>query len=274
MCDRIRRRAYAYPCVVDSVPRQTGGVMRRDKGFRRRLYLGLLWFPVSWLLLTHGQLSWSLRLIVAASLYLGLLAFIVVVAAVRLRLSGAPVRGLFRREIWVAPRRTSNIPAPVEEYLPKLVWVARNREPARLRPLLIDGPLLTRDNIRYTAVLATSLAASLVERVAQSSADGDKAIEDLLTEALDIAPLLPVEPGSEALSAWLTQFRGGEMTYRFPGWVGFELSHLCALIALGAGAATKTALGRQEIFDQYHDVADAFTHGHRMPQRGDPRRAG
>jgi len=227
---------------------------------KRRVWAFVLLWPLTVAaiaLLLNAHRSAVFRVAVAAVVYGCVVAALSALVVVRALLNGVPLRDVFFR------RRTSSIPVAVSDTLPKVMWVVRNREPARLRPLLLDGPLLARDNIAYTALLAPWLAAALVKRASTDpTAADDHAIFDA---ALEAAAILPTAADPQTVQRWLTQLRGGEVSYRIDRPSQFTFTDLSALLAIGAGAATAAALGRQEIYSQYTSVANAFTHGQRVP---------
>jgi hypothetical protein len=142
---------------------------------RRRSRLLLYVTPVVWAIagfgLTGGLGPGQRAAGAAAGFALGILV-ILARSAAALHSRGIPVRRLLRREIWIAPRRTSTVPAAVEDELPKAVWVARNREPERLRRLLVEGQLLVQANAPYTIGLAFIMAGSLIARASAKSSSG------------------------------------------------------------------------------------------------------
>lgn len=164
----------------------------------------------------------------------------------------------------IGSRRTSEVPNAVADALPKLMWVARNREPERAARLFFDGALLARDNVSYTALLATWLTAAMVARAIGD--DDDEGVRaQLVEEAMAVASVLPTAPDSDRIQRWLAQIRGGEVSYQFRRGSEFTAADLSALIALGAAAASVAHLGRQAIYDQYTTISESFTHGSRIP---------
>ena len=205
------------------------------------------------------RVQWTAALVVYLSLVLVLLLFV----AARAHSAG-------RRLQLRSPRRTSRIPEAVSETLPKTVWVLRNREPARLERILLDGPLLVAANIAYTTLLAVALTAELIQATSGDNPDEHDRAE-LLAEAEDVAELLPVVVDKAQLGEWLDQLTGGDVTHRFDRPHDLDLATLGSLLALGAAAAEKAGLTRVQIYSYYQAVEDSFEHGHKLPTGWAPR---
>jgi hypothetical protein len=150
------------------------------------------------------------------------------------------------------------------------VWVLRNREPARLERILVDGPLLAAANIAYTAFLAAALTAGLIQAASGDNPDEHDRAE-LLAEAEDAAGLLPVVVDKAQLGESLDQLTGGEITHRLDRPHDLDLATLGSLLALSAAAADKAGLTRVQIYSYYQAVEDGFEHGHKLPTGWAPR---
>jgi hypothetical protein len=144
-------------------------------------------------------------------------------------------------------------PDDVDQALPKLVWVLRNREPARVRSILMDGPLLRRDNLAATAQLATWLSAALV-RLAVGAAPDQSALKALRDEIGHVVAVTPVYVEDDDIASWETQLRGGEPTHRLSQPFDLTVTHLAVVAAIGAAAATMAGLDRAGIYDLYAQV--------------------
>ncbi len=225
----------------------------------------LLWpMTVAFLaVVTLNDRGWRVQWTAALVVYLGLVVVLLLFVAARAHSAGR------RLQLW-SPRRTSRIPEAVSETLPKTVWVLRNREPARLERILLDGPLLDEANIAYTALLAVGFAAELIHAASGDNPDEHDRAE-LLAEAEDAVELLPVVVDTEQLGAWLDQLSGGEVTHRFDRPHDLDLATLGSLLALSAAAAVIAGLVRAQIYSYYQAVEDSFEHGHKLPTGWAPR---
>ena len=163
------------------------------------------------------------------------------------------------------PRRSP--PAQVDDELPKLVWVLRNREPARARMVLMEGALLQRENVYATTPLAIWLSAALV-RTAVGATPAEDDLAQLADQIVDIAPELPFEVESEVLQRWQDQLRGHKRSYQFTQPLDFTVTHLAAIAVVGAGAATMAGLSRDRIYALYGEVRDAW--GRQSPAKKRP----
>ena len=227
----------------------------------------LLWpMTVAFLaVVTLNDRAWRVQWTAALVVYLSLVVVLLLFVAARAHSAG-------RRLQLRSPRRTSRIPEAVTETLPKTVWVLRNREPARLERILLDGPLLAAANIAYTAFVAVGFAAELIHAAGGDNPDADDRAE-LLAEAEDAVELLPVVVATEQLGAWLDQLSGGEVTHRFDRPHDLDLATLASLLALSAAAAVKAGLMRAQIYSYYRAVEDSFEHGHKLPSGWAPRQS-
>ena len=225
----------------------------------------LLWpMTVAFLaVVTLNDRGWRVQWTAALVVYLGLVVVLLLFVAARAHSAG-------RRLQLRSPRRTSRIPEAVTETLPKAVWVLRNREPARLERILLDGPLLDEANIAYTALLAVGFAAELIHAASGDNPDEHDRAE-LLAEAEYAVELLPVVVATEQLGAWLDQLTGGEVTHRFDRPHDLDLATLGSLLTLSAAAAVKAGLTRAQIYSYYQAVEDSFEHGHKLPSGWAPR---
>lgn len=230
-------------------------------------------FVVAWpLLLAAFSLganihrSWEFRLGVAV------LVYVIVVTVLLCLISGfALARGIPLRAL-IRGRQTSAIPDDVAEYLPKIMWVLRNREPGRLRPLLLDGPLLSPDNIRYTEVLATLLAGEFVGRAMKAAASSEQTARvTLIHDALLVGAAIPTLLDEDLVERWMRHLLGEAVSHSFERPGDFTFQDLSALLALGAAAATQAQLNRAAIYRQYEMISELYSYGHRIPGSWKPR---
>ena len=224
----------------------------------------LLWpMTVAFLaVVTLNDRGWRVQWTAALVVYLGLVVVLLLFVAARAHSAGR------RLQLW-SPRRTSRIPEAVSETLPKTVWVLRNREPARLERILLDGPCSTQPTSHTPQCSAPALTLALIHAAAGDTPDADDQAE-LLAEAEDAAELLPVRgQGATGRVARSTHRRRDHSPFDRPH--DLDLATLGSLIALSAAAAVKAGLMRAHIYSYYQAAEDSFEHGHKLPTGWAPR---
>jgi len=149
------------------------------------------------------------------------------------------------------------------------VWVLRNREPARLERILLDGPCSTQPTSHTPQCSAPALTLALIHAAAGDTPDADDQAE-LLAEAEYSAQLLPVRgQGATGRVARSTHRRRDHSPFDRPH--DLDLATLGSLIALSAAAAVKAGLMRAHIYSYYQAAEDSFEHGHKLPTGWSPR---
>jgi hypothetical protein len=179
--------------------------------------------------------------------------------AVRFRAFGVPLRMLIWR------RRTATIPPSLDDQLPKLFWVVRNREPARAEALFLRGALLQPECVAYSALLTVAFTSALIRTAERESTRPETARANILEDARDAATVLPVQQDTDTLDRWADQLSGGVSSYALRRPVEFTAMHLASLVAIGAGAAQLARLDREQMYQVWDAVSYHFSHGGTVP---------